>query len=395
MDSSLYFHIPFCRRRCGYCDFTTYAGFERLIPAYLRALNRQVELFGGDIPIHTIYFGGGTPSLVPPDEYARLFETIRHSFHVSDDAEISLEANPGTVTMDSLRAYRNAGFNRVSFGMQSVREEELKLLDRQHTRDDIFGAVENAQIAGFSNLNLDLIFGLPGQSLSVWQESLHAALDFKPEHLSLYSLIVEDGTPLAWQIEAGKMALPDDDIAAEQYEWACMYLDEAGFEHYEISNWALKQPGRDLRCRHNLQYWRLQPYYGFGCGAVGFLPAGSSRFSASIPVLMQNEKWIGKYIRQVEEAATTLSTSRFLEAVDTDYEMNTFMFTGFRLLEEGINPAGFHRRFNKDLDTVFGRQLNKLRETGLIETSPDGNIRLTRGAWLVANRVFREFAGDD
>jgi oxygen-independent coproporphyrinogen-3 oxidase len=395
MESSLYFHIPFCRRRCGYCDFTTFAGFERLIPAYMQALNKQVELFGGDVPIHTIYFGGGTPSLVPVDEYARLFETIRQNFKLTEDAEISLEANPGTVTLESLYGYRKAGFNRISFGMQSMREDELRLLDRKHTKDDIRVAVDNARKAGFDNLNLDLIFGLPGQSLEAWKESLCAALEFKPEHLSLYSLIVEEGTPLARQIETGKMSMPDDDVAAEQYEWTCRNLDDAGFEHYEISNWALKQPGCDLRCRHNLQYWRLLPYYGFGCGAVGFLPAGSSRFSQSTPMIMQNEKWIGKYIRQVDDAAATISTSAFLETLDTDYEMNTYMFTGFRLLEEGITPTDFKSRFKQEMDAVFRKPLKKMRETGLIETASDGNIRLTRGAWLVANRVFREFAGDD
>lgn len=395
MESSLYFHIPFCRRRCGYCDFITFAGFERLIPAYIQALKKQVNLFSEDIPVHTVYFGGGTPSLVSPDLYIDLFDTVRRCFRVLDGAEISLEANPGTVTLGSLKGYRRAGFNRVSFGMQSVRGDELRLLDRQHSLADITGAMQNARKAGFDNINLDLIFGLPGQTLDAWKESLAVALDFHPEHLSVYSLIVEDGTPLARQIDAGITQAPDDDLAAEQYEWTCDFLEEAGFDHYEISNWALRPPGRDLRCRHNLQYWRLLPYFGFGCGAVGFLPAASNRFSAFAPVIMQNPKWIGAYIRTLEPATSNISTSVFLEDVDADYEMNTFMFTGFRLLDEGICPGEFRQRFGQDMDTVFGRQLRKLRESKLIETAPNGNIRLTRGAWLVANRVFREFAGDD
>jgi len=270
----------------------------------------------------------------------------------------------------------------------------LRLLDRSHTMADINNAMANARTAGFDNINLDLIFGLPGQAMNDWQESMQAALDFKPEHLSLYSLIVEEGTPLARQIDAGKVNAPDDDMAAEQYEWTCRFLEDAGFEHYEISNWALKQPGRDLRCRHNLQYWRLLPYYGFGCGAVGFLPVGSTRFSRNASMIMQNEKWIGKYIRQVEDACSAESVTDFLEPVDADYEMNTFMFTGFRLLEEGINPAEFQRRFNKEVDVVFGPQIKTMRKSGLIEITPEGNIRLTRTAWLVANRVFREFSGD-
>ena len=395
MECSLYFHFPFCRRRCGYCDFTTFAGFERLIPAYFQSLKKQVTLFSEDILVHTVYFGGGTPSLVPPDLYVDLFDTVRRCFSVQDDAEISLEANPGTVTLEGLQGYSRAGFNRVSFGMQSVRGDELRLLDRQHTEADITGAMENARKAGFDKINLDLIFGLPGQTLNDWKESLYAALDFHPEHLSLYSLIVEEGTPLARRIDAGITQASDDDLAAEQYEWTCDFLEEAGFAHYEISNWALKQPGRDLRCRHNLQYWRLLPYFGFGCGAVGFLPAGSSRCSTSTPVIMQNPKWIGAYNHQVEEAVIGDSPRAFLDDVDADYEMSTFMFTGFRLLEEGVNPVSFQNRFGIEMDMVFGRKLQKLRTSGLIETAPDGNIRLTHRAWLVANRVFREFAGDD
>jgi oxygen-independent coproporphyrinogen III oxidase len=395
MNGSLYFHIPFCRRRCGYCDFTTYAGFERLIPAYMRALEKQVSLFADDVPVHTIFFGGGTPSLVAPEAYSELFAVIRRNFPVTPDAEISLEANPGTVTRESLNAYRAAGFNRISFGMQSAREDELRLLDRQHTMASLIDAITYARQAGFDNLNLDLIFGLPGQSVDDWKESLDCALGFKPEHLSLYSLIVEDGTPLESRITRGIVPAPDDDTAAEQYDWTCEFLESAGFEHYEISNWALKQEGRDLRCRHNLQYWRLLPYYGFGAGAVGFLPAGSSRLAGTAPVIMQNENWIGRYIRQVDEAAAGNFKSVFLQTMNRDYEMNTFMFTGFRLLEEGIDPAKFLRRFNKDIRDVFGNRLAALEKDGLIETLPIERIRLTRGAWLVANRVFREFAGDD
>jgi oxygen-independent coproporphyrinogen-3 oxidase len=395
MIGSLYFHIPFCRRRCGYCDFTTFAGFERLIPAYIRALEKQVSLFADDQSVHTIFFGGGTPSLVSPDLYAELFSVIRNNFTVTPDAEISLEANPGTVTGESLSAYRTAGFNRISFGMQSACEDELRLLDRQHTMADLTNAITHARLAGFDNLNLDLIFGLPGQSVDDWKESLDCALSFNPEHLSLYSLIVEDGTPLESRIATGLVTAPDDDIAAEQYDWTCQYLDEAGFAHYEISNWARNQTDRDLRCRHNLQYWQLHPYFGFGAGAVGFLPAGSSRFAVSQPVLMQNEKWIGRYIRQMDEAAAGNLETIFLEAVDRDYEENTFMFTGFRLLEEGIDPSEFQRRFDTDVRVVFGRKLAALEKDGLIETLPDGCIRLTRGAWLVANRVFREFAGGE
>lgn len=361
----------------------------------MRALESQARLFGGEGSIHTIYFGGGTPSLVPAHDYESLFQVVSQSFSVDADAEITLEANPGTVDMQLLEAYRKVGFNRISFGMQSVVESELHLLDRAHTPEDVTHAVDASRNAGFDNINLDMIFGLPGQTLQDWQRSLKAAVSLSPEHLSLYSLIVEDGTPLANDIDQGCVAPPDDDMAAEQYEWSCRYLQEAGFTHYEISNWAKIEDSRDLRCRHNLQYWRLQPYYGLGCGAVGFLPAGSSPFSQGVSVLMQNENWISRYITQLEKASRGKTPSDFLDGVNLDYEMNTFMFTGFRLLEEGVDRVEFTRRFGAEITDIFGTQIDRLTAGGLIETGENGNPRLTRSAWLVANRVFREFAGEE
>jgi oxygen-independent coproporphyrinogen-3 oxidase len=394
MNLSLYFHIPFCRQRCGYCDFVTFAGFERLIPDYMDSLKKQVMMMGNGEVVHSVYFGGGTPSLLSPQEYRLFFDVIEKNFTVESSSEITLEANPGTVNIESLSGYRKVGFNRISIGMQSARKKELQLLDRAHNPEDVRAAVENARRTGFENINLDLIFGLPGQTLKDWQFSLEAALDLKPQHLSLYSLIVEERTPLARRIQTHFLSEPDDDITAEQYEWSCDRLENAGFEHYELSNWALSSEVSDFRCRHNMQYWRLLPYLGFGCGAVGFLPA-SRKDSGQPSTLMHNEKFITRFIKQVNQAWNLNNKEIFLQAVSTSFEMETRLFVGFRLIHEGIDPTDFKTRFHQDVYDVFGSKLNHLIKNNLLEITPGGNIRLTRKAWLVANRVFREFANED
>jgi oxygen-independent coproporphyrinogen-3 oxidase len=390
MNTSLYFHIPFCTSRCGYCDFLTYAGFERLIPAYMSALCIQVEQIGKGQKIHSIYFGGGTPSLVLPPAYENLFSTIRSKFDVNENCEISLEANPGSVDIAKLEGYFQAGFNRISFGMQSARESELKLLERSHNPGDIEKAVSMARLAGFKNINLDLIFGIPGQSLADWQFSLEQALRLEPEHLSLYSLIVEDGTPLARQIALGLVHEPNEDIAAEQYEWTCERLEQAGYHHYEISNWARIDKTNDNRCQHNLQYWRLNPYLGFGAGAVGFLPANNEFDKAALT--MTNANTIGKYIRDVNINKRGIGSRFYMKPVSTLFEKETFLFVGFRLLDEGINLEEYEHRFQTNPFQDFGEKLSKLQEAGLIENLTNANLRVTKKGWLLANRVFREFS---
>lgn len=393
MPTSLYFHIPFCKTRCGYCDFVTFAGFEPHIPAYLNSLEKQVRLFGSGESVHTIFFGGGTPSLIPPAVYKELFKTVYEHFDVLPDAEITLEANPGTVDARSLNGYREMGFNRISFGMQSARPDELQLLERRHETAAVENAVYTSRKAGFDNISLDLIYGLPRQTVEHWKESLTMAIDLEPEHLSLYSLIIDDDTPLAKRIERGEIPAPDDDIAADLFELSCRTLEENRFDHYELSNWARDVKERDLRCRHNLQYWRLQPYLGFGCGAVGFLPAEKEKPSRP-GQLMQNENWITSYIRQVEGANQSGDRSVFLKPVSEEFEMETRMFMGFRLIMEGINPAEFKRRFRVELEEVFGSKLVDMLKKELIEKTPTGNYRLKRSTWFTSNQVLREFADE-
>ena len=282
---SLYFHVPFCRIRCAYCDFNTYAGLEALIPAYTQALIHEVRQVGQAAPaqidpVHTVFFGGGTPSLLPLDCYAEIFAALRDSFALTPDCEITLEANPGTVDQAYLAGLRALGVNRLSLGVQSSHAWELKLLDRLHTFDDVIAVVRMARDAGFDahsfGLNLDLIFALPHQTMPAWQATVQRVLALEPDHLSLYALSLEQGTPLRSWVYRGLLPMPDADLAADMYLWAAETLSAHGYEQYEISNWArsnfILHPSSlipDFACLHNLQYWRNLPYLGFGAGAHG------------------------------------------------------------------------------------------------------------------------------
>ena len=270
---SLYLHIPFCRHRCAYCDFNTYTGLADLHEAYARALAGEVERVaaayaatGATAPLalHTIFIGGGTPSIMTANALARILRSVRHHFHLLPGAEVTMEANPGTVDARYLEEVRALGVNRLSFGMQSARADELAFLEREHDYQAVVDAFRLSRQAGFNNLSVDLIYGLPGQSVAAWQQSLEAALALSPDHLSLYCLTIEAGTPLHRRLHNGQIQAPDPDLAADQYELACELLAD-GWEHYEISNWA--RPGR--ACRHNLTYWRNQQYLGLGAGAHG------------------------------------------------------------------------------------------------------------------------------
>ncbi len=245
---------------------------EARIPAYMDALDMEIHKVAQSAsqayPIHSIFFGGGTPSLIPADRLEKTLSQIRDHFPLTPDLEMTLEANPGTVSPDYLRRLRQVGFNRISFGMQSARPDELRLLERQHTTFDVIDAVRWSREVGFDNLSLDLIFNLPFQTLADWQLSVETAISLQPEHLSLYALTIEEGTPLFRMRRKGLVAEPDDDLAADMYEWASQRLGDAGFEQYEISNWARRGgDGELLACRHNLQYWKDRPYFGFGAGA--------------------------------------------------------------------------------------------------------------------------------
>ncbi len=402
---AVYLHIPFCTRRCGYCDFNTYAGQETLIPAYVSALCAEIDFLArrapGRLPAHTIYFGGGTPSLLPTGELARILEALHASFEVLPGAEISLEANPGTLSPIHLAELHHLGVNRLSLGMQSAHPAELRLLERQHNYIQVIQAVTWARKAGFANINLDLIFGLPEQALHTWQRSLELALGLHPEHLALYALTLEHGTPFGHWAQRGLLSPPDPDLAAEMYEWAGEALEKHGYAQYEISNWAAKRSqdglAPHLACRHNLQYWRNLPYLGLGAGAHGY--AGGLRTA--------NVLAPADYIRQfsADERSTSKQRSwnsdqwpvtpatQSAQPIDRQTEIAETMMMGLRLTLEGVSARDFQARFGQSLRQVFGAQIERLLRLGLLEwAGEDGDrLRLTIPGRLLGNQVFMEF----
>lgn len=384
---SIYLHIPFCVHRCGYCDFNTYAGLEDLIPAYTDALIeeiRQVAASAPDkLPVHTIFFGGGTPSLLPIESAKRILDAIRGGFAVDKDAEITLEANPGTLRPEKLLGLRQAGVNRLSFGVQSAQPEQLRLLERQHDFQDVIQAVKWARQAGFVNLNLDWIYGLPGQSLDSWQKNIELAIGLAPEHLSLYALSIEHGTPFKEMSSRGLLQLLDPDLAADMYEWVSERLGQSGYEQYEISNWA--KPGRE--CKHNLQYWRTLPYIGFGAGAHGF--AGGYRTSN----VLAPAAYIQRFKAEAKLSFPRSSATATLEKIDDKRAMGEMMMMGLRLTQEGVTAKNFAERFGQNLQEVYASQIGKMQDLRLLE-SLNGDqkaIRLTKRGRLLGNQVFVEF----
>ncbi len=384
---SLYFHIPFCVHRCAYCDFNTYAGHESLIPAYVDALCNEVRCVAASAPqrleAHTIFFGGGTPSLLSSAQFESILKMTRDSFDLTPDAEISLEANPGTVTLDSLRDLRSLGFNRLSLGVQSTHPDELRQLERIHDFFDVIDAVNWARRAGFDNLNLDLIFGLPEQSLARWQATVEMILSLHPEHLSLYALTLEHGTPFGRWAQHGLLPMPDPDAAADMYDWAGETLDTAGFEQYEISNWA--KPGR--QCRHNLQYWRGQPYLGFGAGAHGC--AGRLRISNVLRIKTYIERLHPDY--PILDFPFPLSPATVHQTkIPMRVEMQETMLTGLRLTREGVSAGDFADRFGVQMRAVFDKEIDELTGLSLLEWAGPV-LRLTKRGRLLGNQVFMRF----
>ena len=384
---SLYLHIPFCTHRCGYCDFNTYAGLENLIPAYVNALIEEIHQSaasaGEPLPVHTIFFGGGTPSLLQESDIKRILDELRLAYLVSIDAEITLEANPGTLTPKKLFGLRQAGINRLSFGVQSANPEQLRLLERQHDFEDVIQGVKWARQAGFDNLNLDWIYGLPGQSLESWKSNIELAIGLAPEHLSLYALSIEHGTPFKEMLTRGLLPLLDSDLAADMYEWASYKLEAAGYQQYEISNWAKT----GAACKHNLQYWRTLPYLGMGAGAHGFADGFRTSNVLAPAAYIQRFKQGG--IFQFPRTAATAT----IEKIDEQRAMGEVMMMGLRLVKEGVARQSFSDRFRRGLDEVYGHQIEKLQNLGLLESvNGDQNaIRLTQRGRLLGNQVFIEF----
>lgn len=391
---SIYLHIPFCRHRCAYCDFNTYAGLDNLIPAYIQALKGEIKyassMLTSKLTIQSVYFGGGTPSLLPASEIAGLLIVLADCFHLDEKVEITLECNPGTLSLPYLLELKNAGVNRLSLGVQSANPFELTLLEREHDFQDVIQAVKWSRQAGFNNLNLDLIFGLPGQGLKEWQHTLRLANGVSPEHFSLYALTLEHGTPMAHWARRGLISEPDPDLAAEMYEWASDYLAEHGFKQYEISNWAACRNGRWLECRHNLQYWRNKPYLGFGAGAHGY--AAGVRTANVLAPETYIKRMTKKDVNNEKKFPITPAMQTFTTP-DRYTEIGETMMMGLRLVEEGISEVNFQERFGQSILEIFGPQIERLNCAGLVEWNDQNGrrLRLSQRGRLLGNQVFVEF----
>ncbi len=391
MPTSLYFHIPFCTTRCGYCDFNTYAGVNNLIPGYIDAICQEVEFYAKiaevKLPVHTIFFGGGTPSLLPLDDLKNIIQTVNNNYAVTNCADISLEANPGSVNAEYFQGLHEIGFTRISLGMQSAHANELETLNRKHDFRKVKQSVLWAKAAGFKHISLDLIFGIPGQTMKSWERSIDLALNLPIDHVSLYSLTVEEGTLLQRQITEGQVAMPDDDLAGEMYEFVLDYLPSFGFKQYEISNWSISRESRSL---HNIQYWKCLPYLGFGAGAHGyFAHYRYENIAAILPYIASSHQPFGS---EITDSPFQIQGNK-LELWD---EMQEFMMVGLRLTEDGISRTDFKDRFNHPVEDMFGSRLGKLTHLNLIEDHPDDDdkLRLTPKGIVFGNRVFSEFVGN-
>lgn len=405
----LYLHIPFCEKKCPYCDFNTYAGlddlFQRYVDALCRELGRWAALLDGRT-ISTVFLGGGTPTVLTAEQLAQLFETVHRHFRLSTRCEISSEANPGTVDRAKFSTLRSLGVNRLSMGVQSFHPEELRFLGRIHDVADVFQAFETARSAGFDNINLDFMFGLPHQSADRWRTTLDQALALSPEHLSLYSLIVEPNTPLHHWVQTGRVEAPDEDNAALHYEMAREALAQAGYVQYEVSNWArTNRPHRDssallpaFACQHNLIYWRNQEYLGVGPGAHSHLRLEQARTASDQENAPENDnepvayRWgnrrpVPGYIKRVNAGEPVVD---FQESIDPALAMGETMMLGLRLVTEGVSFSRFRSRHGCDLRQRFTETLQRLDTLGLLHIE-DERVRLSERGLMLGNQVFAAF----
>jgi oxygen-independent coproporphyrinogen-3 oxidase len=384
---SLYFHIPFCLSKCYYCDFNSYAGLSWLIPQYVDTLEKEMQLYAKAIwqfEVKTIYFGGGTPSLLFRESISRILKTCSKVFNTSPNLEVTLETNPGTVEQSFLTELKESGVNRLSLGVQSFSDNELRLLGRIHSANEAREAFFMARQAGFENINMDLLYALPRQAIGNWQNNLVEAIKLNPDHFSLYPLTLEPGTPLANAVTSGSLPKPDADLAADMYLLALDKLAQEGYSHYEISNWAL--PGK--LCHHNITYWKNEPYLGFGAGAHSHLD-GYRWVNVSSPV---------EYVKHLASLKTKLSPRPYsnspwvdnIENIDRDLEIAEAVILGLRL-EDGVNLTDFAHRFGVELYSIYQQQqINELVELGLIAKNQHG-IKLTTKGKLLGNEVFSRF----
>lgn len=383
---AIYVHVPFCRAKCHYCDFPSYAGLSHLIPDYVSAVTREAErrtsagggTIGDNVQIvaKSVYFGGGTPSLLSLDQFERLLVALPPRLPSS---EITVEANPATVSADFLAGLRSLGINRLSLGMQALDDRLLQRIGRLHNATEAMASYDMARTSGFDEISIDLMFGLPDQSLANWNRTLRHAIELAPEHISLYGLTVEEETAFGRWHSDGRLEVPGEDVQADMYVLAEECLDAAGFKHYEISNWAAVRDGRPRYARHNLVYWRNEPYLGLGAAAHSYLRG--RRFA--------NTRDVAAYLKA---ASTGQSAEAFSEELGRELEMGETMMLGLRLAE-GVTRERFQRRFGCSLDERYGRVIEELCKAGLLVATTEG-IALTSRGRLLGNEAFRRFLPD-
>lgn len=377
MPIGLYIHVPFCVKKCLYCDFTSYPLSGPAVKSYLESLIREINLYGSaladeDKIITSIFFGGGTPTTLPAASFKTVLNAVRSSFFLAAGCEVTVEANPGTVDGAGLAELRQAGVNRLSIGVQSFHDRLLGVLGRIHSAEQAAQAVQLARKAGFDNLNLDFIFGIPGQTNHDWRETLHKAVEMAPEHIAAYGLQLEEGTPLAQAAERGEICACAEETEIAMYRDAVAFLTVHGYSHYEISNFA--RPGR--QCAHNLVYWLNRPYLGLGPAAHSFIRG--VRFS--------NDISLAGYSDKLSREEYPVENKTCLSAAD---EMSETMFLGLRLTG-GVDLNQFYRCFGRRAEDIYRYEIEGLSKKGLLEIS-EGYLRLTTKGLLLANVVFREF----
>jgi oxygen-independent coproporphyrinogen-3 oxidase len=369
---ALYIHIPFCVKKCAYCDFNSFAAPE-LMPSYLSALKKEMGGYkAAGYAVKTVYMGGGTPTILNQRDLASLIQNIHSSFYIAPGAEFTVEANPGTLTKEKLLLLKHMGVNRLSIGLQAYQDRLLKVMGRIHTVKDFEESFALARQAGFDNINVDVIFGLPGQTLFDFKETLKNLVRLSPEHISCYALSVEEGTEFYNWLKQGRLFLPPEDEERAMYHEAVTFLKSRGFVQYEISNFA--KPGRESR--HNLAYWRDEEYLGLGAGAHSFL--NGERF--------YNRSSLKEYIECLEGG---LSPVEGRELLDKEALRAEFCFLGLRLTE-GISKTDFKIRFGKDLKEVYGKAIERLKNFGLLQEDGE-RLKLTSKGLDLANEVFMEF----
>lgn len=374
-ELGLYIHIPFCKAKCQYCDFNSFAGMESLMPAYFNALMKELEAYSGIVDgnsIKSIFIGGGTPSHADTKHIYDLLNLIMRKFKVLPGAEITIETNPGTLSYEKLAAYKISGINRLSIGLQAGQDVLLRTLGRIHTMEEFLKNLDLAKKAGFKNINADLIFGIPGQTLNDWATTIAGIIELDIPHLSCYSLKIEEGTPFWDKCEAGELSEAEDELDREMYHFAVKKLCKRKYAHYEISNFAV--PG--FECVHNMIYWKADRYIGAGAGAHSYFEG--KRYNN-----------IGDLNKYIEADGDTGKIIENPVMIDRDEEMAEYMFLGLRLTA-GIDYAEFKNRFGRDVHQVFGDRIKRLLNKQLVELE-GSSIRLSALGLDLANQAFMEF----